>query len=84
MLASATLQQKQSLKRYLWLLRLSHCTILIESSEIYGEWERSASDDLAAVLRIRDILVRIRIRSSYWVTDPPDPAIFVNDLHDGN
>jgi hypothetical protein len=41
-----------------------------------------------AVLRIRDILVRIRIRGS---TDPdsdpcpaPDPANFVSDLQDGD
>jgi hypothetical protein len=51
---------------------------------VYSERERSASDDLTTVLRIRDILERIRIRSSYWVTDPSDPAIFVNDLQDGN
>ncbi len=39
-----------------------------------------------AVLRIRDILVRIRIRGSVPLTeDPiPDPAIFVMDLQDGN
>jgi hypothetical protein len=43
------------------------------------------------VLRIRDILVRIRIRGSVPLTgtdpDPnpaPDPAIFVSELQDGN
>jgi len=41
------------------------------------------------VLRIRDILVRIRIRGSVHLTtgpDPtlvPDPTIFVSDLQDG-
>ncbi len=38
------------------------------------------------VLRIHDILVRIRIRGYLWLTYPdsdPDPAIFVSDLQDG-
>ncbi len=37
------------------------------------------------VFRIRDILVRIRIRGSpyVWLTDPtPDPGLFVSDLQD--
>jgi len=33
-----------------------------------------------AVLRIRDMLVRIRIRGSVPLTKDPDPAIFVSDL----
>jgi hypothetical protein len=37
-----------------------------------------------AVLRIRDILSRIRIRGSVPLTPDPDPAIFVSDLQDGN
>ncbi len=40
------------------------------------------------MLRIHDILARIRIRGSMlWLTDPdldPDPAIFVIDLQDAN
>jgi hypothetical protein len=43
---------------------------------------------LEAVLRIRDILVRIRTRGSVPLTngpDPtPDPAIFVIDLQDAH
>jgi hypothetical protein len=35
---------------------------------------------LVAVLRIRDMLVRIRIRGSVPLTKDPDPAIFVSDL----
>jgi len=42
---------------------------------------------LPAVLRIRDILVRIRIRGSVPLTSgsgfDPDPAISVSDLQDG-
>jgi hypothetical protein len=40
------------------------------------------------VVRIRDILIRIRIVGSvHWITDPdpaPDPALFVNDFQDAN
>jgi hypothetical protein len=39
--------------------------------------------DIPAVLRIRAILERIRIRRSVLLNDP-DPAIFVGDLHEGN
>jgi hypothetical protein len=42
-------------------------------------------NQLKSVLRIRDILVRIRIRGSVPTMDPdPDPAIFVTDLEDFN
>ncbi len=45
-------------------------------------WKKSS---FGAVLRIRDILVRIRIRTYLWLIDPdPNPAIFVSDLQDAN
>jgi hypothetical protein len=37
-----------------------------------------------AVLRIRDILVRIRIRGSVPLTNGSGSAVFVSDLQDGN
>ncbi len=39
---------------------------------------------LAAVFRILDILVRIRILRSVHLISGPDPAFFVSDFQDGN